>query len=276
MSRAPVRPMGMLVDLTRCIGCRACMVACKQWNDLPAEKTAFFAGPGYQNPRDLSGDTYTLVRFHEILVPGEELKWVFSRKQCFHCLEPGCVSACPVAALIKQPGGEVAYDSEKCMGCRYCILACPFEIPRFQWEKSLPLIRKCTLCSDREELAQPACCATCPTGAMKTGPRDEVIQEAWQRIKDRPSQYVNHVYGEKEVGGTSLLYLSSVPFAELGFKTNLMERPVDYFSKMSMQAVPWVAAGALAAISLLHVVTRRVEAREEDEKNRENQTDENG
>ncbi|MBU0765406.1 MAG: 4Fe-4S dicluster domain-containing protein, partial [Bacteroidetes bacterium] len=122
-----------LIDTTRCIGCRGCQVACKQWNELPAEKTEFFGGPGYQNPAHMSATTFTLINYHEVTENGELKDWVFRKDQCQHCLEPACASACLVGALHKTENGPVIWDSSKCIGCRYCMISCPFDVPKFEW-----------------------------------------------------------------------------------------------------------------------------------------------
>jgi formate dehydrogenase iron-sulfur subunit len=281
-----------LIDTTRCIGCRACQVACKQWNSLPAEETGFFApGGGYQNPPDLSSKTFTLVTFNEVIDKHGNLKWIFAKRQCMHCLVPACASACPVGALEKTGDGAVVYHEGKCIGCRYCMIACPFGVPAFEWEKTIPSIKKCTFCFGRRISARtpheldgqqlshqsrqrhatsqktPACAKACPTGSIKFGYRDRLVKDARKRIKDQPDRYVHHIYGEKEIGGASWIYLSSVPFAQLGFRSDLGERPADYLSKKSMYAVPWVIVGVLGTLSLFHQLTvRRDNVGQEDEK----------
>jgi formate dehydrogenase iron-sulfur subunit len=239
------------------------MVACKQWNQLPAEETHFFEGAGYQNPADLSGDTYLYMSFHEIedpMNPDKRMKWVFGRHACMHCADPGCVSACPVSALRKTPEGPVTYDPGLCLGCRYCMIACPWSIPKFQWFKALPEIRKCTLCADRiaENLA-PACMTACPTGALKFGNRDELLAEAKQRIKADPGKYQNYVYGEKEAGGTSLLYISDVPFEELGLPSpeEVTEEPRPHLTHGAMGAIPAVIVGLSVVLGGTYAIVKR-------------------
>jgi formate dehydrogenase iron-sulfur subunit len=236
-------PKGVLIDTTKCIGCRSCQVSCKEWNELPGEKTSLPIGDlGLQNPVTVSGKTLTLVTYHEIAddnAPGN-LKYVFAKRQCMHCDDPACASACPVTALHKTAEGPVVYDSNKCIGCRYCVWACPFGAPTVEWESLTPRIRKCTLCYDRitqpaptafngralpaeekalfsEREAVPACVKQCPAGALRFGDRDALLVEAKARIRNHPEKYVDHIYGEHEAGGTSTLYLASVPFSQLGF-----------------------------------------------------------
>ena len=269
-----------LIDTTKCIGCRACQVACKQENNLPAEKTSFFAQEGgYQNPAALSSNTFSLVTFFEI-TKGEDLKWVFAKRQCMHCQDPSCASACIVGALQRTKDGSVIYDKDKCIGCRYCMVACPFGVPAFEWDKLVPFIKKCTFCNDRTAnntaprlndkpldkaasqrhvtgQTQPACSKVCPTGAIKFGKRDDLLNEAHTRIDENPGKYVHHVYGEKEAGGTGWLYISNVNFNELGFPTNIGNHSYPAYTKTAMQAVPGIVAGVGALLGGVFWFTRR-------------------
>ena len=273
-----------LVDMTRCIGCRGCQVACKQWNELPAEQTVFFSGRGgYQNPPALSSETYTLVGYTEV-ERGADLQWVFSKRQCMHCLDPACKSACPVAAFEVTSDGAVAYDPAKCMGCRYCMVACPFGIPTFEWGSTVPHIKKCTFCSDRQEsggpgttlngqpmsgssersftdsYTQPICAKTCPTGAIQFGERDNLIAEARRRIQASPGKYYqDHIYGEHEAGGTGWLYLSAVPFTSLGFPATetVGTKPYSSYLKAAMDSVPLIVVGGGAVLGGLFWLYQR-------------------
>ncbi|HJQ63184.1 MAG TPA: 4Fe-4S dicluster domain-containing protein, partial [Burkholderiales bacterium] len=159
MSAPAVKPKAMIQDNTRCIGCRACMVACKSWNDLPEDKTDFFAGNGYQNPRDLDANNYNLITFNEI-VTGAKPDWVFGRQLCMHCEHPACASACPTTALNKTPIGAVVFNEDRCIGCRACMQACPFIIPKYDYNSFAPKIHKCTFCADRLEVGMDPACAT--------------------------------------------------------------------------------------------------------------------
>jgi len=233
----------LLTDLAGCIGCRACQAACKQWNGLPAESTHNVGS--YENPPRRSAKTWTTVTFNEVS-EGKGFQWVFAKRQCMHCEHPACASACIVGALHKTAQGPVAYDGTKCIGCRYCMLACPFGVPTFEWDKPIPYIRKCTMCEDRQaEGKEPACAAACPTGAIAFGERDALLREARSRIRTYPHEYVDHVYGEKEVGGTSELYISSVPFEKLGFPI-LGYEPISHYADFAMLGVPptMIAVGA--------------------------------
>ncbi|WP_303721167.1 hydrogenase 2 operon protein HybA [Malonomonas rubra] len=214
---------GMLNDSTRCIGCKACQVACKKENKLPAESTIgdekAFGQAIYDSPRELSEKTFTLIKMHQ----DEQTKeTTFVKQQCMHCVDPACQSACIVGALKKQPDGSVKYDAGMCMGCRYCMVACPFSIPQFEWHKAIPSIKKCTLCSEtRLSKGQPtACSSACPAGAITFGKREDLIKLARKRIEAEPERYLDHIYGEKEVGGTGVFYLTkpNVAFAGLGLQ----------------------------------------------------------
>lgn len=212
---------GMLNDSTRCIGCKACQVACKNENKLTPESTLgdekVFGSPLYDSPRELSENTYTLIKMHQDKTGKES---TFVKEQCMHCVDPACQSACIVGALKKKSNGAVEYDAGLCMGCRYCMIACPFSIPQFEWHKAIPSIKKCTLCSEnRLKKGEPtACSSACPAGAITFGKRDALLKLARKRIENEPERYLDHIYGEKEVGGTNVLYLTrpEVQFAGLG------------------------------------------------------------
>jgi formate dehydrogenase iron-sulfur subunit len=260
-----------LIDITKCIGCRACQVACKQWNDREGEQTELDFNLGFQNPATLSAKTLTLITFHE--VPDEKapggLHYLFTMRRCLHCLEPACASACPTTALDRRSDGPVIYDANQCIGCRYCIWACPWGVPTAEWDSLTPKIQKCTHCADRsdqpaplarngqaltleentlyrEKIVTPACVKACPADCLRFGTREDILKEAHNRISAHPDKYVDHIYGEREAGGTSVLYLSSVPFDKLGFP-EVSNKPYPGFSKMALHAVPpaVIAVGAL-------------------------------
>ena len=260
-----------LIDITRCIGCRACQVACKQWNERDGEATQLQDYMGFQNPATLSAKTLTLITFHEL--PNEQapggLNYLFTMRRCLHCLEPACASACPTTALASQPDGPVSYDPNKCIGCRYCVWACPWSVPTADWDSLAPKIHKCTHCADRanqppplarngvalteveskhyqESIVVPVCVKACPADALTFGERNEMLQKARDRISSHPDKYVDHIYGEKEAGGTSVLYLSSVSFEKLGFP-EVGDKPYPSYSKAALGAVPpaVLALGAL-------------------------------
>jgi formate dehydrogenase iron-sulfur subunit len=248
-------PKAMIQDNTKCIGCRACMVACKEWNDLPGEVTDFFAGPGYQNPKDLDANNFTIITFAEKVEHGD---WVFGRQLCMHCLEPACVSVCPTVALKKTEIGPVVLDSDRCIGCRYCMLACPFLVPKYDYNLLNPKISKCTMCHDRvTNDLRPACATVCPTSAISFGDRDEMLAEAKRRIADNPTRYVPHVYGEHEAGGTSVFHLSSVPFGELGYEMNMPNTAMPNLTHKVMRFIPRVFFTLLAVFGVTAWVVRR-------------------
>jgi len=231
-----------LYDATRCIDCRACMVACSVENNIPMDKTRIWvAGVGVTGEfPDLQRST---MSYH-----------------CMHCEHPDCVSACPVGAYTKREDGPVLYNREVCIGCRYCMNACPFGVPHFDYDKGLidgAFIDKCMLCTQRIDIGlEPACVATCLTDALVFGDRDELIREAHERIAAHPDRYVHHVYGEFENGGTSYLVLSHVPFSELGLPA-LPEKPIKDVSEAVMGitipfALTWgaVLSGVAAGVHL--------------------------
>jgi formate dehydrogenase iron-sulfur subunit len=261
----------MLIDTTRCIGCRGCQVACKSWKDLPAERSTFSATG--TNPLHLDAENFTRVLFEEGRTPAGAPRWSFVKRQCMHCNEPACAGACPVAALVKLPEGPVVYRDDRCIGCRYCMVACPFQIPKFQWNATVPYVRKCNFCAERLALGKkPACAATCPSEALLFGDRTDLLREAHRRIETNPGHYVGSVYGEKTGGGTSMLYLTAVPFEQLGldrkgFRTDLGEVPHAQYGQEWMAKVPWLAAtvGAVS-LALYRLNQRRAEVEKQDGK----------
>jgi Fe-S-cluster-containing dehydrogenase component len=246
----------MLYDATICVGCRACQVACKKRSNLPHETDAQGL---YEAPLDLSADTWTLIKLYK---GSEGLSFV--KNQCMHCNEPACVSVCPVAALEKLESGPVVYHAERCIGCRYCMAACPFGIPKTQWSKTLPLIQKCDFCADRQARGeQPACSEACPTGALISGKRGGMLNVAYSRLKKNP-QYFQHVYGEREAGGTSMLYISALGPQVLGFPS-LNETALPSIDWPYMRAVPGVIGVMVTLSTAIYLRTHR----KDKEKNQE-------
>jgi formate dehydrogenase iron-sulfur subunit len=194
----------ILYDATLCVGCRLCEQACAERNKLPYDDTI------------ASQETLSDHKLTTIVTRGDK----FMRRLCMNCLDPACASVCPVGALRKTLDGPVTYDESRCMGCRYCMLACPFSVPKYEWGELLPRVRKCDMCADRVAAGRlTACAEACPTGATKFGDRDDLIAEAKDRIAKAPDQYLNRIYGIEEAGGTSTLLLSSVPFESFGLHT---------------------------------------------------------
>lgn len=213
--RAPLPgAVGLLYDSTKCIGCKTCVVACKEAKGLPAD-TDGYGGGLYDAPDSLNEHTRNIIQLYR---DGNE--FAFVKKQCMHCVDPACVNACMMGALHKdEEKGFVAWQDSRCIGCRYCETACPFNVPKFQWSSRAPKIVKCELC--RERLAdgkQPACVEVCPRQAVIFGKRSDLLEEAHRRIREHPDVYVNKVYGEHDLGGTQALYLSHVDFEKLGFR----------------------------------------------------------
>lgn len=248
---------GVLVDLTRCIGCRACQVACKSWNQQPVKKT--FNHGTYTNPPALNSSTYTHIQFLEGQKDDQPV-WHFIKDQCLHCKDPACASACPVKALWKTEAGPVIYEFSRCIGCRYCMVACPFDIPKYEWEKALPAVRKCTFCSDRIADGQvPACIKVCPVAVMFYGEREDVLKEAEKRLRENPGKYVDHIYGKEEAGGTSWVYLSAVPFDALGFnRVQTIKYPDLTWAYIS--TIPSVIGVVITAGVITWAITRRQKA----------------
>lgn len=240
----PEEALGVLIDLTRCSGCQACALACKVANDMPQPEVV---------PSELNGAALSFV---DVRISARESE-NYVKRQCMHCLHPACVSACTVGALRKTAEGPVVYDAEKCIGCRYCQYACPFGVPSYEWGDVLGLIRKCEFCHERlAEGERPACVAACPNGALRFGKRHELLAQAKAQIASRPDAYVDHVYGEHEVGGTSMLYLSDVPFAQLGFPT-LGSGTISGSAETVMQLTPAVAATVATLATGIHLIMRR-------------------
>ncbi len=209
---------GMLVDTTECIGCRKCEWACAQENKLSDKPVEAFEDPSaFEEPRRMTADAYTVVNRYDI--PDQPAQHTFVKAQCMHCLRPACVSACLVGALRRQPSGQVTYDAWKCMGCRYCMVACPFQVPAYQYDNALtPVVSKCNFCFNRvqNEGKMPACADMCPPMCLTFAKRSELLRLAHQKIEANPDRYLDHVYGEHELGGTAWMYLTSRPVTELG------------------------------------------------------------
>ncbi len=246
-------PIAVLHDATKCLGCGQCAQACAAAHnpgssDLLTVKST---------PVPLTPTTWTRVRYKDVEYNGKSLR-VATKIQCMHCLEPACATACPVGALQKTEEGPVIYDQSKCFGCRYCIVACPFGIPAYEWGSPVPWVRKCDLCADRLAVGMlPACVEACPTGALTFGEdRKDLLLEAGLRMAREPDRYVHHIYGEKELGGTSWLYISPVPFEMLGFPT-LDTGAVTANVERAVGVVPPVLVGMAAVMSGVYWVFKR-------------------
>lgn len=250
--------VGVLVDTTLCIGCRTCELVCAETHDMSVPDITDESV--FEERRGTSLTQWTVVNRYKT-VQGD----IFVKKQCMHCCQPGCVAACLVKAMKKRKEGPVTWDSN-CMGCRYCMVSCPFDIPKFEYNSWNPKIQKCNFCWDRLiEGEQPACVDACPQEALLFGSRRELVEEARERIYREPEKYVHHIYGEYEVGGTSWIYLSAVPFEQIGFKTDLGTVAYPEYSTGFLYAVPIVLILWPAFLMGLSYLTRREEEKEKQE-----------
>jgi len=224
--------IGMLIDTTLCTGCERCVQACKQENNLGEDLPRRWK----RSIDDLSSTRFTTIVRRE----GNR----FVRQFCRHCEEPACVSACIVGALRKTAEGPVIYDASKCIGCRYCLMSCPFGIPRYDWESPTPYVRKCILCYPRIlDGRAPACVEACPEEAAFFGPRDMIIDEAHRRIEENPERYVRTVVGETEAGGSSVVYISDIPLGFLSYNPNPGDQPLPALTWSALSKVPPLIVG---------------------------------
>jgi formate dehydrogenase iron-sulfur subunit len=220
---------GFLIDASRCIDCRACLMACSVENNVPQEHTRIW------------------IKDTGILGDYPAMEHYTAPYHCMQCLDPSCVSACTVGALQKNEDGIITYDQDRCIGCRYCMYACPFEVPHFEWDQRLALIIKCDMCVSRlAEGQEPACAATCPTEAIQFGLREDMLAQAHARIQSDPHRYVEHVFGEHENGGTSTFYLSPVAFEQLGLPTTERTESPAEFNRLATEIGTPVIAGSVA------------------------------
>ncbi len=244
---------GILVDVTKCIACEKCVMACVERNKLDSKLA--------ERDRAITSDGLSENRLSTILKVSDER---FARKSCMHCVEPSCVSACLVGGITKSPEGPVVYDPDKCIGCRYCMLACPFHIPRYQWDKISPFMVKCDMCYDRVTDNQlPACVEACPQGVLEFGERDSLLKIAKMRIKQNPNKYLNHIWGEKEFGGTSVIYISDVDLAGIGWPEHEPEA-IPRLTEPLIHKTPFIGFSvAFGLVGINWIIKRRMKLADE-------------
>ena len=258
--------LGVLFDNVRCIGCRICEKACNTVNELPDPEKPFDDLSVLDTKRRTDPKSYTIVNKYDNIKSAKGP--LFRKIQCNHCLEPACASACFVKAFKKTKEGAVTYDESVCVGCRYCMIACPFEIPTYEYDKAFtPRIMKCTLCHPRVlEGKLPGCVEACPKEALTFGKRKDLIKTARERIRKYPDRYIDHIYGEHEMGGTSWMYLSEVPFHEIGMREDLGVTPAPEFTAGALGAVPIVVGLWPVLLTGIYAMTKRKEKIAQQEK----------
>ena len=239
----------ILFDETKCVGCGKCVTACNTYNKLPEDVPSMEAeGDG------LSGWRRTAI----VQVPGYNH---YVKKQCLHCLHPTCESACLVGAMKKREDGAVVYDEKKCIGCRYCMLACPVGTPRYQWDKTLPYVQKCDMCKDRISQGKPTACAeACPHEALLFGDRDKLLVSARETITKEPDRYLDHIWGEHELGGTSVFYISAQDLtAILRFPENIGDSSIPSLTWPVMSKTPVLGLSVLTGlVGIYWIIERRM------------------
>ncbi len=237
----------ILVDVTRCTGCERCVAACIKRNELDPLRA--------ETDRATGVDGLSANRWSTIIQVDQGR---FARKSCMHCEDPSCVSACLVGGLTKTDAGPVVYDDSKCIGCRYCMLACPFYIPRYEWDETIPYVRKCDMCFERLQDGQkPACVEACPNDALLFGDRDDLLGVARDRIRQGPN-YINHIWGETEFGGTSVLYVSDVDLAGLSWPEHI-DTPISALTDPLIHMTPVIGMTvAFGSLGLSWIIRRRM------------------
>jgi len=284
----PPNALGILYDSTLCVGCNACMSACKKANSMSPEMTG--EQEIWDNPQDLSASTLNIIKKFSSGTGAhkdqEENGYAFIKRQCLHCVEPSCVTACPVSALSKDKDtGIVTYNKNACIGCRYCQVACPYNIPKFEWDDPYPEIVKCQLCSHliaKGEIS--ACCSVCPTGASLFGPVAELQNETRRRLQMKPgklykfpvdsidsgkwhelkaAKYENHIYGQDELGGTQVIYMAGIPFEKLGLPNFPKESFVSMASGIQYAIYKGMVYPLVVLASLIFMANKNKKSEEE-------------
>jgi formate dehydrogenase iron-sulfur subunit len=232
----------LLIDVTLCAGCRDCMTACMQEHG--------FEGDPFEID-ELSATAFTALK------ESSDGDW-YARQICRHCVNPSCASVCPVGALQKSDLGPVIYDANKCLGCRYCIQACPHDVPRYEWDKAVPAVAKCDMCYARiKEGGIPACAEACPSGATIFGDREELLAEARRRVSEDPDIYYPHICGEEELGGSCVIILSPVPLADFGMPDEFPEVPLSELTAEALARVPGIVVMGGALMFAIAWISRR-------------------
>ena len=285
----PPQAVGMLYDSTLCIGCKACVAACKAANNMPPEVPASLSGWNentWDTPEDLSGRTLNVIKVYRNGTAEQKDRelngFAFVKRHCLHCVDPSCVSACPVSAMRKDPvTGVVTYNADACIGCRYCVYACPFGVPQYDFNNPFGKIAKCQFCNHLQKKGKiPACCDVCPTGASLFGPVKELTQEIERRVSAAPGtsyefprgkigenrppnaaaipHYVKGVYGEREAGGAQVRYLAGIPFAKLGLPTVGTQAPASISEGMQHTLYQWLLAPIIAFLGFAFLARRNM------------------
>jgi Fe-S-cluster-containing dehydrogenase component len=257
---------GVLFDNTRCIGCRKCEEGCNKVNELPGPDEAFSDLSVLEKKRRTTAKSYTVVNRYDDTDRGNQPQ--YRKIQCNHCLEPACASVCFVSAFTKTETGAVVYDASVCVGCRYCMIACPFEIQAYEYDSAFsPRVMKCTMCFPRIfKGLLPGCVEACPTEALTYGKREDLLRIGRERIRRFPERYVNHIYGENEMGGTSWLYLSAVPFNEIGMREDLGITAAPKLTAGALSGVPVVVGLWPVLLGGIYAINKRKEKIEKQEK----------
>lgn len=247
--------LGILYDSTRCAGCRTCEYECAAAHGLP------------EPPSDVEPIRVTDDRCNTVVNTFKTSKGeAYVKRQCMHCNEPACCAACLTKAMHKDLTGPVTWDGDKCMGCRYCMVSCPFDGPKFEYHSTNPKLQKCDMCFDKQKAGEkPTCVTNCPNDALMYGSRRQLLAEARKRIVENPGVYVDHIYGEREAGGTGWLYLSAVPFKELGMNTSVISSSYPALTKGFLYSVPSVDILLPPLLLGIYAATKRNSKTEEND-----------